>query len=32
MQPELRSVADRHGLRSFTLPTDVGTFGNVLDA
>lgn len=32
MQPEVRSVADRHGLRSFTLPTDVGTFGRVLDA
>ena len=32
MQPELRSVADRHGLRSFTLPTDVSTFGKVLDA
>lgn len=32
MQPEVRSVAARHGVRSFTLPTDVGTFGKVLDA
>ena len=32
VQPELRSVADRYGLRSFTLPTDVGTFGKVLDS
>jgi len=32
MQPELRSVADRHGLRSFTLPTDVDTFGKILEA
>jgi len=32
MQPELRLVADRHGLRSFTLPTDVNTFGKVLEA
>jgi len=32
MQPEVRSVADRHGLRSFTLPTDVRTFGKMLDA
>jgi DNA-binding NtrC family response regulator len=32
MLPEVRSVADRHGLRSFTLPTDVGTFGKMLDA
>jgi DNA-binding response OmpR family regulator len=32
MQPEVRSVADRHGLRSFTLPTDTSTFGKVLDA
>ena len=32
MPPELRSVADRHGLRSFTLPTDVDTFGKMLEA
>jgi len=31
MQPEARSAAERHGIRSFTLPTDVGTFGKVLD-
>ena len=31
MPPELRSAAERHGIRSFTLPTDVGTFGKVLD-
>jgi DNA-binding NtrC family response regulator len=31
MQPELRSAAERHGIRSFTLPTDVGTFGKMLD-
>ena len=31
MQPELRSVAERHGIRSFTLPTDVVTFGKVLE-
>ncbi len=32
MQPEVLSVADRLGLRSFTLPTDLSTFGKVLDA
>ena len=32
MQPELRSAAERHGIRSFTLPTDAGTFGRVLEA
>ena len=32
MQPEVRSVADRHGLRSFTLPTDVDTFGKIIEA
>jgi DNA-binding NtrC family response regulator len=32
MEPEVMSVADRHGLRAFTLPTDVGTFGKMLDA
>ena len=31
MQSEVRSVAARYGLRSFTLPTDVDTFGKVLD-
>jgi hypothetical protein len=31
MKPEVRSAAERHGIRSFTLPTDVGTFGKVLD-
>jgi len=31
MQNEVREVAARHGLRSFTLPTDPGTFGNMLD-
>ena len=31
MQPEVKSVAERHGIRSFTLPTDGGTFGKVLD-
>jgi DNA-binding NtrC family response regulator len=32
MQPEVRSAAERHGIRAFTLPTDVGTFGKMLDA
>lgn len=32
MQPEVRSAAERRGVRSFTLPTDVGTFGRALDA
>jgi DNA-binding NtrC family response regulator len=32
MQPEIRSAAERNGIRSFTLPTDVGTFGRVLEA
>jgi DNA-binding NtrC family response regulator len=31
MNPEVRSAAERHGIRSFTLPTDPGTFGKVLD-
>jgi DNA-binding NtrC family response regulator len=31
MPPELRSAAERHGIRSFTLPTDVGTFGKILE-
>jgi DNA-binding NtrC family response regulator len=30
MQSEVRSVAARHGLRSFTLPTDVDSFGKLL--
>lgn len=29
---EVRAVAARHGVRSFTLPTDPGAFGKVLDA
>ena len=32
MQPEFRSAAERHGIRSFTLPTDVVTFGKALEA
>ena len=28
---EVKSVAARHGIRSFTLPTDTDTFGRVLD-
>ena len=31
MQHEVREVAARHGVRSFTLPTDPGTFGKMLD-
>ena len=31
LKPEVRSAAERHGIRSFTLPTDVGTFGKMLD-
>ena len=31
MQPELRSAAERHGIRAFTLPTDVVTFGKILE-
>jgi hypothetical protein len=31
MQSEVRSVAARHGLRSFTLPTDVESFGRILN-
>ena len=31
MQHELRAAAARHGVRSFTLPTDPGTFGKMLD-
>jgi DNA-binding response OmpR family regulator len=31
MQHEVRAVAARHGVRSFTLPTDPGTFGKMLD-
>ena len=30
-QHEVRAVAARHGVRSFTLPTDPGTFGKMLD-
>ena len=32
LQAEVRSVAARHGVRSFTLPTDVDTFARVLDS
>jgi DNA-binding NtrC family response regulator len=32
MQAEVREVAVRHGIRSFTLPTDPDTFGRMLDA
>ena len=28
---EVESFARRHGVRSFTLPTDIDTFGRVLD-
>ena len=31
MQSEVHSFAARHGVRSFTLPTDVDTFAKVLD-
>ena len=31
MHSEVRSVAARHGIRSFTLPTDTDTFGQVLE-
>jgi DNA-binding NtrC family response regulator len=32
MQSEVRSVAARHGVRSFTLPTDTDTFEKMLDS
>lgn len=32
MHSEVRSVAARHGIRSFTLPTDTETFSRVLDS
>jgi DNA-binding NtrC family response regulator len=32
MQAEVKEVAARHGIRSFTLPTDPDTFGRMLDA
>jgi len=32
MQAEVKEVAARHGIRSFTLPTDADTFGRMLDA
>jgi DNA-binding NtrC family response regulator len=32
MQSEVRSVAARHGVRSFTLPTDIDTFASMLDS
>jgi DNA-binding response OmpR family regulator len=31
LQSEVLSLAARHGVRSFTLPTDTDTFGRVLD-
>lgn len=31
MSSEVKSVAARHGIRSFTLPTDTDTFGRVLE-
>jgi DNA-binding NtrC family response regulator len=32
MQSEVRSAAARHGVRSFTLPTDIDTFARMLDS
>jgi DNA-binding response OmpR family regulator len=32
MQSEVRAVAVRHGVQSFTLPMDPGTFGKMFDA
>ena len=32
MQTEVKEVAARHGIRSFTLPTDPDTFGRMLEA
>src|SRR5256714_14775164 len=32
MQSEVRSVAARHGVKSFTLPTDTDTFARMLDS
>ena len=32
MQSEVREVAARHGTRSFTLPTDPDTFGQMLQS
>jgi hypothetical protein len=32
MQLEVEEMAERHGLRSFTLPTDPDTFGRMLEA
>jgi DNA-binding response OmpR family regulator len=31
LQDEVQAVAARHGVRSFTLPTDPSTFGKMLD-
>jgi DNA-binding NtrC family response regulator len=31
-QAEVKEVAARHGIRSFTLPTDPDTFGRMLEA
>lgn len=32
MQAEVKEVAARHGIKSFTLPTDPDTFGRLLEA
>ena len=32
LQAEVKSVAARHGVRSFTLPTDVDTFARMLES
>jgi hypothetical protein len=32
MRSEVQTAADRHGVRSFTLPTDSNTFGRVLES
>jgi DNA-binding NtrC family response regulator len=32
VQAEVKEVAARHGIRSFTLPTDPDTFGRMLEA
>jgi DNA-binding response OmpR family regulator len=32
MEQEIQAVATRHGVRSFTLPTDPGAFGKMLDS
>jgi len=32
MQSEVRSIAARHGVKSFTLPTDTDTFARMFDS